>query len=351
MTSFHPTKRSSNLELYRIVCMLMIVAHHFVCNSGLNGDGSPMNTNPHSINTLYLLLLGAWGKTGINCFMMITGYFMCKSSITLRKYIKLFIQIETYNIIIYTLFFVTGYEEFSAFRIVKVIIPFWGFENNFVGCYLAFYLLIPFLSILVRNMTKRQHELLLLFFLCTYVVLGSIPSFKVSYNYITWFSIIFIIASYIRLYPNKFFENRKIIGGITFISIIVASLSILSLHWTVSAGYFFVTDCNKIFAVIIALSSFLFFKNMNIKDSKLINRISMSTFGVLLIHANSSAMRQWLWRDVFQCTTLFNLSIMKLVVVSLGGVICVFVACVVIDQIRIYCIEKPFLKVFDNRFS
>ncbi len=27
--------RSSNLELYRIVCMIMIVAHHFVVNSGL----------------------------------------------------------------------------------------------------------------------------------------------------------------------------------------------------------------------------------------------------------------------------------------------------------------------------
>ena len=24
--------RSSNLELYRILCMLMIVAHHYVCN-------------------------------------------------------------------------------------------------------------------------------------------------------------------------------------------------------------------------------------------------------------------------------------------------------------------------------
>lgn len=27
--------RSSNLELYRIICMLLIVAHHFVVNSRL----------------------------------------------------------------------------------------------------------------------------------------------------------------------------------------------------------------------------------------------------------------------------------------------------------------------------
>lgn len=28
-------ERASNLELYRIICMLMIVAHHYVVNSGL----------------------------------------------------------------------------------------------------------------------------------------------------------------------------------------------------------------------------------------------------------------------------------------------------------------------------
>ena len=31
--------RSSNLELYRIVCMLMIVAHHYAVNSGLVSFG------------------------------------------------------------------------------------------------------------------------------------------------------------------------------------------------------------------------------------------------------------------------------------------------------------------------
>lgn len=31
----HPGKRDSNLELYRVVVMLAIVAHHYVVNSGL----------------------------------------------------------------------------------------------------------------------------------------------------------------------------------------------------------------------------------------------------------------------------------------------------------------------------
>ena len=92
--------RSSNLELYRIVCMILIVAHHYVVNSGLTVDGGPIDENPTSANSIFLSLFGAWGKVGINCFMMITGYYMCTSKITLRKFLRLMGQIYFYKWII-----------------------------------------------------------------------------------------------------------------------------------------------------------------------------------------------------------------------------------------------------------
>lgn len=65
-------ERNSNLELYRIIVMLLIVAHHYVVNSGLM---SVMKEEPLHIQSIFLYLFGMWGKTGINCFVMITGYF------------------------------------------------------------------------------------------------------------------------------------------------------------------------------------------------------------------------------------------------------------------------------------
>lgn len=85
--------RSSNLELFRIVCMLLIVAHHYVVCSRLTSEGGPLSSGSFSQNTLFLRLFGMWGKVGINCFLMITGYFMCKSQITIRKWLKLFLEI------------------------------------------------------------------------------------------------------------------------------------------------------------------------------------------------------------------------------------------------------------------
>lgn len=61
--------------------------------------------------------------------------------------------------------------------------------------------------------------------------------------------------------------------------------------------YFLVIDSNKPFAVTTAVALFLFFKNLKIGYSRVINTIAASAFEILLIHANSDAMRQWLRKD------------------------------------------------------
>ena len=83
-------KRDSNLELFRVITMLLIIAHHYVVNSDVL---SVIRENPSETASGFLMLFGAWGKTGINCVVLITGYFMCKSSIYLHKLLKLVTQV------------------------------------------------------------------------------------------------------------------------------------------------------------------------------------------------------------------------------------------------------------------
>ena len=342
--------RSSNLELYRIICMLMIVAHHYVVSSGLTLPDGPLFTNGFSLKSGFLWLFGMFGKTGINCFMMITGYFMCQSIITIRKFLKLFLEIYFYKILIYIVFLITGYESFSALRAVKLIMPFWEFKNDFVSCFIVFYMTIPFWSILVHNMTRRQHQLLLILLLSCYTLCGSIPTFGLSYNYITWFGIIFLMASYFRMYPAPIFEKKSLWGWLTLLSILVAVASVLFL-WRFNALYWFMSDCHKFFAVVIAVCSFLWFKNLKINFSKIINAFGAATFGVLLIHANSPAMRTWLWKDFVDCVGHYSLPLGQLVLFSVGVVIAVFVVCNLIDQLRIATLEMWFFRWYDEKLS
>lgn len=347
--------RSSNLELYRIMCMLMIVAHHYVVNSGLTLEGEPLREDFTSGNSLFLSLFGAWGKTGINCFLMITGYFMCTSKITFRKFLKMMGQIYLYRWVFFAIFLITGYESITVSRMVKLIMPIWNIDNGFVSCFIVFWLTIPFLSILVQNMNQRQHQLLLILTLGVYTICGTLPGFSIAFNYVSWFGVIFFVASYIRLYPHPVFERRSLWGWMTLLSIALAMASIIGLRLLfgerTKLGYNFVSDSNKFFAVAIAVCSFLWFKNMNLKYSKVINAIGAATFGVLLIHANSNAMRQWLWKDTLDVVGHYSLPIGGLVLYSFGVVLAVFIICNLIDQLRIVTVEKWFLNWYDKKVS
>ena len=189
-----------------------------------------------------------------------------------------------------------------------------------------------------------------------YTILGSLPTFDVSFNYITWFGIIFFIASYIRLYPNPFFERKTMWGLLTIASFFLAIASILGIRLLFGSkmglGYNLVSDSNKIFAVAIAVCSFLWFKNLDIKHCKIVNAFGAGTFGVLLIHANSDAMRTWLWNDVVDVAGYYYaLPTWKLALYSVGVVLTIFLISNLIDQLRILTAEKWFLQWYDKEVS
>lgn len=268
--------------------MITIVAHHYIINSGLL-DCIEKQAQL-GVKDYFLVLFGMGGKTGINCFVLITGYFMCTSNITKMKILKLLSEVYFYRIVVWLIFFFSGYEPFSIKGFLSMLVPFLTVADNFTGCFLLFYLLIPFLNKLIHTLTEKEHFWLMAWCLGVYVILPSFAKANFVFNYVTWFSILFIIASYIRLYPKDWFSNTKITGTLMAVSVIlswgsVAVLATLSrmVGKNIGISYFFVSDSNKILALATGVSAFLFFKNINIGRSKIINTIAASTFGVLLI--------------------------------------------------------------------
>lgn len=339
--------RNSNLELFRILTMLSIVAHHYVVNSGLTAADGVILSNPTSIHSLVLLLIGAWGKIGINSFVLITGYFMCKSNITLNKFVKLVFEWLFYKYTIGLIFWITGYSEFSLKEFIKLIIPIKSIGNGFTSAYVVFFLFIPFLNILVKNINERQHIRLLLLVGFTYVFLATVPFFSVTFNYVSWFMVLYLISSYIRIYPKNIYENNTFWGIALLISTVICSLSVVACAFVFKSSFYrFVTDSNTLLAVVEAVCAFMFFKNLKMKNCKLINVIASATFGVLCIHAASDDMRSWLWGDLLNVVGVHSNGNGYLhIVLSVLGV---YSVCTVIDIVRIHLIERPFFKLWNK---
>lgn len=333
-------KRDSNLELFRIVVMLLIVAHHYVVNSEVL---ELMKSDDLNLHSAFFYIFGAWGKTGINCFVLITGYFMCTSKITWQKFIKLYLEIKFYYFLILVFFVYFGYSSFRLQELINIL-PFTKIGDSFINAFMAFYLFIPFLNILVGNMTRKKHLCLTLLLLWVYTILGMAG--MVTYNYLSWFVTLFFIASYIRLYRFPFQDDARFWGWTTLIVFLVSVGSIF--FFTLlgkSPSYFFVSDSNHLFALLLSVSSFMMFKNMKVRYNKWINMIAATTFGVFLIHTRGAAMRHWLWYDLIDCGGHYNDTYYW--AYAIGCVLAIFIVCSMIDMLRINLLEKRLFKVID----
>lgn len=334
--------RNSNIELYRIIVMFFIVSHHYLVHSGLLNI---IENDSLSIKTAFFYIFGMWGKTGINCFVLITGYFMCKNNISVNKFLKLLFQVEFYNILLNSIFIILGYENFTKKNIYRMLWPIIDVSDMFTPCFLLFYMCIPFLNILIHNMNKKQHQFLLALSLFIYTILGTTTIVKVSMNYVTWFCVLYFISSYIRIYGINYKDVKIKWGWLSFISIIISAMSVLFFSTIVNIPgreFILVSDSNHIMAVITSVCLFMYFKDLPIKYNRYINHIGMCTFGIFLLHDNSPVMRHFLWHDLFKNVIHYYddfYFIYAIITVSF-----IFILCVCIETVRNKFIEKPFLK-------
>ena len=333
--------------------MWLIVAHHYVVNSGvLDAILEP----PYSWQHYFLYVFGMWGKIGINCFVLITGYFMCKSDITVREFLKLLLEILFYNVVIYTIFAISGYEPFSIAGLCYAVNPIKDISKDFIGCFLIYYLLIPYLNKVVNDITKRQRQVLLAICFLFFVIWDRLPGIEYTYNYVGWFCVLHFIASYIRFYlPQKDGTNNRrealliSTGGVFAIFSVITQCFMIEKGWHVGWQYKWVVDCNAVVGLLSSIMMFIGFKDLKMKNRKWINVIAASTFAVLLIHASSDTMRRWLWEDV--CNNIEWIDSVYMPLHAIGCVTAIFVACIIIDQIRIYAVEKPTFKLIDKYLS
>ncbi len=345
--------RNSNIELLRIVAMIAIISSHFLSGSSLSEIVMEDIWNKKAV---FFILCSSFSKVAINCFVMITGYYMCKQKITVRKFLKLYGEIFFYRLIIGSAFVVMGYEEFSLVWAIKKTLPFYEVKNGFTSCFLAFWLFIPFLNTLVLNLNKKMHLLMLLLLTYIYVILATlsfVEGIGVNMNYFSWFIVVYITGAYLRLYPHRVIESAKLSFLISICLIIVSLISVMYGLWSISHDgvyslkySFWVKDCNKVLAYLLGISVFLFFKNIKIPNSRIINELAASTFGVLLIHAQSDSMRQWLWNETVNTERIYYSDH------YMGGffisITAVFLICSLIDFLRRKLIEKPLLNLYDK---
>jgi hypothetical protein len=328
----------------------MIIAHHYVVNSGIKKCYDPSDI---TANMIFLQLFGGGGKIGINCFLLITGYFMCKQQTSVIKFFKLLFEIKFYVITIFLIFLFFGYETVTIKRIAYIIFGIsYGLGKDFVSGYIFLFFMIPFINVFIKASDKKTLGKAIITLFVAFSITGTALD-NDFFEYSGWYVTVYLIGAYIRLYPSKWSNNLRRSLLLAIGTTILACVSVLTLTYishlrgNMMTTYYMVNDSNKVLAIACAVSLFLLFKNIPMRQYRIINLMAQATFGVLLIHANSNAMRQWLWRDLLNVPGQYGNSYLWLH--GLLSVLVIYLVCVAIDLLRIYLLERPLFSLFDDK--
>jgi len=347
--------RQSNFELLRILLMLMITAVHMIGYGALLGQPETPLTG-----RLLLPLLSSGGKIGVNGFVMLSGYFLCtsKAGLQLGRLLRLWLQIFFYSAGLFLGLYAAGLCRMHPDDAFNFILPVTQNVYWFASVFFLLMLFAPFLNRLLQSLDRKDYRLLLL---VGFIAFSLVPTFlKVKYEVprLCWFFFLYLLAGYLRLHPEPLFEKKW------------PALALAVGCYLVSTGYnpaysnllphipalrflpeVWHTPGNSVPALLCSLGLFLFFKNLNIKGSRIINTVASATFGVYLLHEHGLRMRRLLWLEIFDCRPFLDRPAVLLGHVLLA-ILAVFAVGVVIDLMRQYALERPlFLALGKTKFG
>lgn len=334
-------ERMANLEVLRCVAMMMVVVLHYLGKGGLLPD----LTAPLSAQDTVAWLLEAFCIVAVNVYMMISGYFLCESSFKLSRLLTLWLQLWLYSVGIGVLAAVTGITptaEVSTHYYLTLLFPVTMGHYWFLTAYVFLYILLPFVGMGLRRMTKQQFQvaLVLLFIACC--LLKSVLPFRLEedskgYDCI-WYLCVFCVAAYLRRFGIPFLQKKSralvlyLIGVLgTFGEAMLLHLFYLktgSLELILKIPY----EYNHIFPFLASIGLFCLFLDSRIqgKTGSVSVKIAPYTLGVYLLHENLGvryAWQPWLGSDRID-------GVLPLLIQTVIAVIVVFALGIVVDVLR-----------------
>ena len=340
-------KRNYNLDILRIISMIMIISLHY-CTFGCN----VRDIESLGYYTPALWLIYAFCYVAVNVYVLISGYFLCESKFKWKKLLKLAIEVWFYSLIIGAIFFFTGIQRFNDLKTaLNVFFPILTRSYWFISIYLIMYVLSPFLNKLINSFSKKEYQKFLIttsiiYLICNNLFIGTNLMDNTDGYGILWFMYLYFVSAYIRKYDFPKIKNIYylcfyiILSIITFLSryFIINYLQVLNIFKDQST-ILYAYNSTTVFGA--SLFLFVFFKNIKIKERcpNFIYKVSLATFGVYLIHEHTF-MRSYLFNNLLNIKDLVNHSFLTKSGIMLASVLGIFVVCTIIDFVRQWIFKK-----------
>ena len=337
-------KRQSNIELLRIVSMMLVLLCHYM-PTRYNGVFSPAfvpyGCNPLStdlLNTITNLELRSLSIVCTHCFILISGYFGIRFKI--KSLVNLLFQMLFWCIvcIIIAVLLVGNLSPIPSIKTFITSIIYGWFP---VG-YIILFFVSPILNSFINSCSEKELGKYIIYFYLLSTIGGYILGFSDFQTGMSALSMcgLYLIGAYLRTTTLKAFSLKAKYDLLIYLMLgfmmVAINLMLLYLRiYTSPYGYL-----NPV-VIVMAIYLFLFFKKIDIGSNKIINFFSASAFSIYLFHYNIyiGGNISQIWRDI---NTHFG--IFSSIFAGALSFIAIYLLCTLIDQIRIVIFNKAISK-------
>ena len=310
MNSLKKPLRQSNIELLRIISMLMIVFHHGYFH------GNIIPKPDFSVSYLTAYFFGNGGSVGAVVFFLITGYFLVDGetkSFNYKALLKFWAQCVFYSLLFTVLLDLDLFRSFSLELLAKGLLPILTIKWWFASTYFFVYLLHPFINILLNNLDKSAYRKLIIFLIVAWFIVPTLTNLAFQSNELIMAVSIYCIGGYIK----RFGFNQRC----------------RTRHYVMLFSLFYLV---KFFSLLCLVKLFMIFVSVKPFYNRGINLVASTTFGVYLIHEYPKV-RNTMW-EYLNVGRYYNSVLFIPFTFSLF--LLVFAGCAVIELIRKYTVGE-----------
>lgn len=333
------TTRSSNLELLRILCMLLIIGDHLTGQSGI-ADYTTL------LSSFAFCLIGCGSRIACSVFVLIGGWFLCEQPYKTRRPLSLWLSLWLYTVPVTLLCKLAGLDvSWGALR--WAAFPASTRQLWFISDYLLLLFCVPLLNRLLRGLSRPAHRGLLAVLAVPLIVYPTLFGENGAVSDTAWmFLYEYLLITYLRRWPDNrlahLLQHRAAALGLglglpLLNTILRAVLETRGLTDGKAFQYmaYYRTALGALPNLLAALALFYLFKGLNLGCVRWVNALAGTTLGVYILH-QVPAFRGFLWNGLLQAEAHHGS-----VGYTLLAILAVFLGCAAVDALRTALVMRP----------
>lgn len=274
--------RNYSLDLLRLLATFMVVVLHVQLFGGLIRGSREL-----TVTFFPTVLLESFCIVAVNCFVLITGFFMIRKTMNWAKVLSLVLEIAVISWIIFAIGSACGLR--APFKeLLQHLFPTLSGCHWFVSSYVILYILSPWINKFILSLTRQECFYLLGLLFVLFSIWGFNPKISqigVQRGYsVLWLAYIYFIGSVIRLYAPRFAHP-----GIMYLLLSLLTVGYASVLCKFTFSIRWAMNYSSPLVLFASVALFYSFYRLQISASfvtKIIQFFTPGCFGVFLIHTD-----------------------------------------------------------------